>query len=942
MRAVESILAERLADGESVFVFPSEVAARYWRRRSLELTEVRAVREDRFLSWDRFKERCFSLTREERPINGIARALFAATHLAENASAKPPLLRAIVHPDFAPNSMAFLRQVVRLLPQLGPFFQALASAERGTGQAGLVEPLLRHDLELLIERYGAFLSANGLFEPAGETIDISGLDRPYYLFFPEVLEDYHFFEASLASPSITVVPIPPAPAADIVRFDSALQEIRALCVDLGELLDGGVPVEEIAVTVPDLKGWAPHLTAEAASRGLPLDFREGRPLADYPACRLFAAIASCESEGYSLDSVKALALDHAIPWRDRATLRELVRFGAENQCLRPFGDGGRVRDPWRTHLERLGEHRLLAAYSRLRRELSAIVAAPSAAELSARILAFSSARLDANLWPPESRRVFEYALESLSDFADTAASLVGVKAPSPFALWRSHLEERIYVQRSAVEGIAVLPYRVSAGIGVRHHFLVGGNQASTRVDWPLLSFLREDERRRLGLVDRSFSEDFLALYAQSGGEVRISFSREDFSGPQLAPGWFVARQAVRDFKGGSSLPDRDGFSRERASWEGGRDGRGRLFRSQRRGMAHVAATAWIPRSSDFTRALVGDSALLARLLDRFDDGEGRLRVSPTSLEGYAACPFAFLVGRLLDVPEPRAEESLEDPRLVGALLHEVLKELFARIRANGRAVVAAQSEAQEGWIDEAIDEVWARWSLEEILPVPPIWRDLRSRARDQIGLLLAIERERFSGYEVGELEESLSAAVAGALLSGKIDRVSYRDGRALVVDYKKHSAPSLREIRGEAGSPPSSFQLPFYVHLLESRGTPVDRAGYYDLQEGKYLPVLEDREGEEGRGAAASDGGTDNPSRAAAIEGGSPISGREASDGSPRARKEPLSREEMAQLRLLLEGRVGAMVAGMRSGDFRAPDSQLGCEPCPLRPICRRRYTVRS
>ena len=911
---VESIITKMLGDDGSVFVFPSEVAARFWHRRSLELTERRAIRDARFLSWDRFKEECFSLTREERPINGIGRTLFAATLLAENAARKPgevPLLHAIVHPEFADNSGAFLKQLTGLLPQLAGLREALAAAEKAARGAVPIDPDFRRDLEFLAGRYGQFLSANGLFEPSGERIDISRLARSYQLFFPEIIEDYRTFAPWLDSPRVTVVAIPVPPAARMVRFPTAIQELRALCVDLADLLDAGVRADEIAITAADLPRWEPHLRAEAALRGLPLDFRQGRPLSEYPAGRLFAAIGACDADCYSLESVKALLLDRAIPWRDGAGLQKLVRFGIEHQCLRPFAEGGALRDPWRFHLERLGEHSLLSLYSRLRRELSAVVGAPGFRELKARLLAFASARLDPSRWSEESGRVFEYCLESLTDFVDTEAALTGVRAPSPFALWRAHLDERIYVQRSTLTGIPVYPYRVAAGIGPRHHFVVGASQTATRVEWPLFPFLREDERRSLGVIDRPFSDDFLTVFAQSGGEVHLSYSREDFVGPQLAPGWFVSQGSVHDYEESERLSLRDGFVRERVAWTGSRDAERPLFPSQKRGIDHVAATAWVRRASDFTRSAVGDPVLVNQLLGQLTDEGERIRLSPTSLESFLACPFAYLFEKLLRVPRPREEAAFEDPLVVGTLMHQTLKVLFERIGAQDGRMLAGREGEHATWIDEAIEEVFARWEGEGRLFLPPIWRDLRGRLSEALASLLALERERFSGFEVGELEESFvsDGPIEGVLLEGKIDRVSYRDGEALVVDYKKHRHPSLREIRGSVGERPVSFQIPFYVHLLEKRGTPVGWAGYYDIDEGSYAPVMDARSGGGATGASA--------------------------------RQLPLDRDEMAALRGRLEESVVEMAMRLRAGAYQTGDAQKGCEACTLRSICRTRYTVR-
>ncbi len=888
MRQVEALLAGHLEDDETVFVFPSEVTTVFWRRRALAIGTRRSIRERRFLSWDRFKEGAFKLTRAERPANAIERSFFAAGLLEENASGSA-LFRALIHPSHARNSSAFLKSIVSILPQL----ERCREAIRASG--GALRPDIRGDLDLLHERYEAFLSANGLFEPSDAGIDLSRLEGTYYLFFPEVIEDYRDFQAQLRSPRLIAVPIEPGRSeGSITRFANVVQEERFLAAELADLLDSGVEPSEIAVTVADLDARRERLRIELEARGIPVDIRQGRPLSEYPAGRLFSALAACETDGFSLEALKRLLLDRALPWRDRDAASGLVRFGIEFHCDGAYRASDRSVDLWEANLKRTGGGPLLAFYSSLRRDVREIVSAPGFAALRARLADFTRRRLDVEGWEPASRRVFQYCLDSLGDFVEAEEAVAGARPPSAFRLWLSLLGERIYVERSEAAGVPVYPYRVAGGIAPAHHFVVGASQRASRVELPAFPFLREDQREALGLPDRSFSDAFLALYLQSGASVRMSLSREDLSGPELAPGFFVSRRAVRDSDDSAALKERDPLARELEVWSGGRAPDRRVLPAQKAAIDHLSWTAWTPRRLDLAAEPLRDEDLRSALVGRLSDDAGRLAISPTGLEAYRSCPFAFLFSALLGVEERDFEIPHGDARLEGKLLHRCLAGLFELLRSEPRD--------SEGLVERAVEEGFAAWETDGPLLLPPEWSELKRRAREQLAALLRVDTERFPDYRVADIERvfTIDGPAEGIALDGRVDRVSLGPDGALVVDYKRHRHPTLAEIAGSQGESPSSFQIPFYVHLLKRSGVEVAKAGYYDLAEGSYAPVFD-------------------------VSGGRKV----------------VDRDGMEKLLAVLERSVLDMSEALRAGSYLPPDLQAGCAPCSLRSVCRMRYAVR-
>ena len=99
MRLVADTLRHNLENQDTLFIFPSEVVAAFWRRQALTLTSRHAVRSDRFISWDTFKEEAFVHRREAVPANSIVRLCFAADLLNKNADGKDFLKALVLDPD---------------------------------------------------------------------------------------------------------------------------------------------------------------------------------------------------------------------------------------------------------------------------------------------------------------------------------------------------------------------------------------------------------------------------------------------------------------------------------------------------------------------------------------------------------------------------------------------------------------------------------------------------------------------------------------------------------------------------------------------------------------------------------------------------------------------------------------------------------------------------
>jgi len=93
------------------------------------------------------------------------------------------------------------------------------------------------------------------------------------------------------------------------------------------------------------------------------------------------------------------------------------------------------------------------------------------------------------------------------------------------------------------------------------------------------------------------------------------------------------------------------------------------------------------------------------------------------------------------------------------------------------------------------------------------------------------------------------------------------------------------------------MQLPMYARLLLDHAVDVpikvETASFYNIAKGSYHHIW--KSGDEGR---------------------------------------------LAELLLVLDEKLDAMVQGLESGDFRATPSAKTCAACGFRQICRRRYSI--
>ncbi len=896
-------LTALLGDTSVHLVFPSEISARFWRHTAVNGGYAEAVSGERFISWDRFKEQAFGLRESRKPVNGKVRRLFAVKTAREQQ--KKPFLVHLLPVD-GESPAGSVNELVRILPRLHSLLPEVQTRPWP----------LAADIRSLAERYGDFLNEKDLYEPSMLSPSPGEIQETYVLCFPELLEDYPQYREMLKKHrNIRVISAgeellkPDSTGPRIVMYATQREEASALFARIRSLLSQGTSPDEIIVTCPELEKNRPVLDEYAHHYGIPLRFHSGKKLNEYASVRLFQLISEALSGSFSMESMKNLLLNRGIPWKKEQELRQLIQDGVDCYVLRNWREKGRSHG-WAEALKSGEKKASLDLYLRLEGSFRRILSAPDFGETAKAIQAFTATFLDTDLWlkrAPNQLKAFQRALEELNDFAETAEVYPELIPARPFQIWLQSLEDAAYVEQQPVRGISVYPYRATAGIAPAFHFIPFLTQDSSRVSWDRGFPLNEAQRLECGIKDEDVSSAYLKLYAESGKETIISCAARGFAGPGLAPGYFV--ESGRIHNADTEWPAADPEQEERA-WFAETEAAEPEYPPagwRRQGYTRFRDTGGRLRNMDLLDSTVSHAGLTEGLIQQFSDTGDGGSLSPTDLDGFYSCPFAFLFQRILGLNREEYTPMVRDHRLEGIFLHTVLEAFSDSL--GGKPFLSAEIEEYSKRIAQIFSDAAEKLSLRP-LPIKPAWQASLDQMLQQLLLYPAAEAALFDGFRTMETEKKLKSSIEGIAIGGRVDRVSRGPaGEILIVDYKKNLNLKAGDMKPSPGAPPVSMQIPFYALLLHACG--ISNRGddcitaYYSAAKGEFTLV----------------------SSSVPL----PL---------PPRKKVILNEDEFTELTALTRHYILTMKEKMDRGDYRSnPDE---CGSCSLRSLCRGKYVIRG
>jgi RecB family exonuclease len=854
MQLLQSI-KQYIEKRDTIFVFPSEIASRFWLKRSFSFTNRRTLSHERFISWDHFKKTTFKYSLPGlQPANKEVRTLFLHHLLEENR--EKSFFRSIIPGEYAEYSPLQITALRKILPFLNRISD-IPRLEQG------IEADKKKDLQLLLDKYLEFLKEGRLFEPGYEKPCLEVNNFNYLIFYPEILADFHYINRKgwLSShPGIEIISLTdeaPGPELKLTSFENSEEELTRVLLKIGALLDNQEDPAAIAISAPDLEQVESRLLLLSRLHEVPLKIHRSKPLLRYPQARLFGDMKSCIDSGFSIESLKALLLNRAVPWKKEQLNRKLIRFAVYYRVFRNYSTPGVKIDLWQENINKalassepqggfesaeVGE--LTDYFKRLKNNLEAIAESRDFSELKKKLSKFSGSFLSTADFSENELKVFKFSLEALNELIIASSSCNSRRFSSPFAIWVAYLEEKPYAPADLSPGIAVYPYRLAAAIRPRYHFIINACQSATEHIIRPYPFLNIHEEYNLAdilaTVEHDLSASFIRLYSLSGEKVSFSYARKSYSGISLPPALFVTSGTISNFSEEDEGRLFDLYSMEKALWAKEQVTElKRLYRGQLQGFSRAKKTSLKAKSLNLWHTPL-DQKQGRVISHRLRYREGYLVISPSSLEQYDNCAFNFLLDRGLAIDEERYLPESWEARETGNILHEIYRRFYQWVMERGGNLERDRFTLYQVQLKDITDGVLKSYSRNQPLPVFPLWWE-KCRNIESLALaLLEVDMKKFPEQRIIDVEKLLTVTLQPesrkVKLTGRIDRIAVNSKGTGVVDYKKSKTPKSRDI---FEARPTSFQIPFYILLLAESGRNADWAAYYSMEEKKYIMVLD-------------------------------------------------------------------------------------------------------
>lgn len=894
--------------------------------------------------------------------------------IAENAGCyrqrKPPLFTSLINPAYAGNAAPFATWLAGLLPSLAGWYERRchSSPELLSEQAQPPENMDAEDTDLFILtcRYAAFLKEHNLFEPAWEKPPFQDDGNTYIIFYPEIIADFADYQDLLSrTPHVRIVKTPQPEELPVIQsYDNSRNEIAALTEHLLDIHTGGCPWQDIFIHIHDMEKYGPYIERELQLHAIPVVLRAGSPLTTYGAGRLFKLIHDCVISGFSFDTVKSLLLDENFPWKDKEAVTQLIEFGLNNTCLYSWKEDSAEKDIWLMSFAGPAgatENRARNLYKTLKKQLTALVAAPSFDKLRRLYFEFRTTFFDETAFSPQADAVLGRCIAELISLIDVEKTYPAAIPQDVYVFFLEHLSEKSYLPRQPVQGVNLLPYRAAAAAPSGCNIIAGASQQALTVTVKQMAFLREMKRAQLKLEDTDISLPFIQLYAtHSRLPCLVTFAEKSFSGYAVAYGGISLRQQVHICK--------DAYAREQ-EWYLDRKNPfpSRLYAVQQEGFFSWTGTQSPaenpePDSSAYTgnfcQNSTGKSSGISAckqdysgtpvqplphtgfrnparqyILDNFfemtDNGCYLVRVSASALNDFSFCPLYWLFQRVLKIKPFSLDTDLVPPAVTGLIYHAVLHRFFSVVKTQpGGILLPANNSGLPPAYDSLLDESLAA-IMEELTvsgavnntPVSTIARELiQTRlpiTRKYLGTCLKSFLNYFGGYAVVQTEQYLSVqpARADCILGGFMDLVLADScGNITIVDFKTKKPPERNGCLYDAETQTiRNIQLALYIELFEQvhreQQVAVDTALFFSIENAEPVVVV---------GQLTTADGTNIPSR------------------------NPVSRQEyepaMNRFREMAAGYVQRLSSNAPLDTSTA--SYKDCAGCMYNTVCRSTYNV--
>ncbi len=693
---------------------------------------------------------------------------------------------------------------------------------------------------------------------------------------PGILDDLGARHEPLAEPSAVAVRLfgePPVRDGRIAVLSApdVDRELEAVAERVRALHAAGVPLEEIAIVARRARPHVDEAVRALAGAGIPATVRQRRGEREVPVIRAVLALFTAAAEGWSRHGLVEVASQPYFANDLDPVVLNYAGFRARLAGL----------DDWRQALEALlARARRRDADAGEEREADRRNPLPSTTRCAATLAAFTqftahAAKLEAprrlTAWLATLAELLKddpFAIQkemkriSTSEHAVIRQDALGwlrigkvtadwQKALATWdeeareftvaefaALLRAALDGDVPLQSETGFGVQVLESLAAAYRPLRHVFLVGLEAGQFPSRAPLSPLMDEADREALaaaGLrLDRRGDWDlrerelFRVLVAGASERLTVSYARTT-QGQETIPSAFL------DALGDVAELEVTTVTSSQVFLPGQRLAGDAAAAATAAHAARIEAAREAGEATPWSGVLSAED-LRAWLAAEF--GDTRLW-SPTQLEQYAKCPWAFLATRVLRLERLEDPDDGMEPTVRGTLLHDTLKRFYTTLGASWTTpLLLRQADAERAGaaLAPALDAALAAAEAQGTWLGPATLRGAqRAELLRTLQKYLAAELERNEKHwnnrsplakqaKLGVAEHEVSIAEAELVRDGVrlryrgiIDRVDrgVEDARYVgVVDYKSSKGAVPGGGDTAAWEDGVALQAPLYAHAL--------------------------------------------------------------------------------------------------------------------------------
>ena len=711
--------------------------------------------------------------------------------------------------------------------------------------------------------------------------------------------------SGISGPERPDAPVRPCACPPVRRVSApdTERELETVAAEVRKLADAGVPLHRIAVVARQARPYV-DLTLDALERfGVPATARRRVAWSDIPVIRAVRALLAAAAEGWSRHGLAELAEQPY--FRSELDVR-LVNYAGFRRRLRGLKDWKRALEEIAAEAKayeqdiangvEMDERRAVpppadrardaaegfAAFAARAEELNATRTLAKWLSWLRNFLRDDPWKMERRIWDiPEKR--YDIARLDLAGWrgigklvdrwCETLDQWGGSEEPlDPEGFYRQFLDlldGDAALWTPTLRGVQVLEGLAAAYRSFDHVFLVGLEAGRFPLPAPASPILDETEREALAAAGLPLEpqavwgarerELFRMLVAGARESLTLTCSKVDTSGREVIASAFL--EAVGDVAplAAEEIPCSAVVTHGiRLASALGADRAVDLARIEW-GRARFNLSAHAGRIEDESLR-----AYVAELL-----GESKIW-SPTQLESYAKCPWAYFSGRLIRLDRMEDPDEEMDAATRGALLHDALRRFFQHATERCGSPVLLRA-GDRGWVEDvgeqALDETLTeargkRWLGSELL-LGPKRLELRRILLGYLKWEIEQNEKMFAGGKTNAAKRvrtgvSMHEEPLGQIrferngitltYRGSVDRVEVgmderfdSDRFIAAVDYKttKYSCPGSGQ--GKAWDDGVVLQVPLYVYALAQKNpgrVPV-RVEYRALKKPEAVHTLE-------------------------------------------------------------------------------------------------------